>query len=84
MIRECNEELGLLVEVQYLSGVYYHSAYDSQAFIFRCEVDESAVIILSDEHTEFRFVAISALSAVQKARVLDCIEYTGSVVSRKF
>lgn len=84
LIRECREELGLSINVQYLSGVYYHSAYDSQAFIFRCEMDESALITLSDEHSEYRFVAISALSAVQKVRVCDCLEYSGAAVSRKF
>lgn len=84
LIRECQEELGLCINVQYLSGVYYHSSYDSQAFIFRCEIDKSAVITLSEEHSEYQFVAISSLSAVQKARVLDCIEFTGAVISRKF
>lgn len=38
LVRECQEELGLGVQVNYLSGVYYHSAYQSQAFIFRCEL----------------------------------------------
>lgn len=38
LVRECQEELGLSVRVNYLSGVYYHSAYQSQAFIFRCEL----------------------------------------------
>ena len=38
LVRECQEELGLSVQVNYLSGVYYHSAYQSQAFIFRCEL----------------------------------------------
>lgn len=84
LLRECREELGLSVEVQYLSGVYYHQHYDSQAFIFRCKIDESAQITLSDEHSEYRFVAISALSAVQKVRVSDCLEYSGAAVSRKF
>ena len=38
LVRECQEELGLSVRVNYLSGVYYHSTYQSQAFIFRCEL----------------------------------------------
>ncbi|MGI2199322.1 NUDIX hydrolase [Shewanella baltica] len=38
LVRECQEELGLSVRVNYLSGVYYHSAYQSQVFIFRCEL----------------------------------------------
>ena len=82
--RECYEELGVAVNVRYLSGVYYHQHYDSQAFIFKCELDENLRISLSTEHSAYRYCPLSALSAVQKARVLDCIEFDGSVVSRKF
>ncbi|MCJ8301057.1 MAG: NUDIX domain-containing protein [Pseudomonadales bacterium] len=34
--RECKEELGIQVQINYLSGVYFHSAFNSQAFIFCC------------------------------------------------
>lgn len=66
LLRECNEELGVLVEVTDLSVVYEHGAYQSQAFIFRCEIDKDTVIILSNEHSEYQFFAISTLPVVQK------------------
>ncbi|WOT05499.1 NUDIX domain-containing protein [Shewanella youngdeokensis] len=84
LIRECQEELGLTVTVNYLSGVYYHSAYNSQAFIFSCDINSDDSITLSSEHSQYQFVAISSLPKVQKARVNDCIQYHGVVVSCKF
>lgn len=85
LLRECQEELGLVVKVHYLSGVYYHSAYQSQAFIFRCELASAdAVIRLSHEHSEFAFHDIDTLSAVQQQRVKDCLNFQGVVISGKF
>ncbi|MFB2800661.1 NUDIX hydrolase [Shewanella seohaensis] len=85
LLRECQEELGLAVNVHYLSGVYYHSTYQSQAFIFRCEfASADAVIRLSPEHSEFAFHDIDTLSAVQQQRVKDCLNFNGIVVSAKF
>ena len=85
LLRECQEELGRAVNVHYLSGVYYHSAYQSQAFIFRCEfASADAVIRLSHEHSEFAFHDIDTLSAVQQQRGKDCLNFNGVVVSAKF
>lgn len=95
LVRECQEELGLSVRVNYLSGVCYHSAYQSQAFIFRCELllpevakdgveDEPLPIQLSHEHSAFAFHDIDTLSAVQQQRIKDCLNFNGVVVSAKF
>ena len=95
LVRECQEELGLSVQVNYLSGVYYHSAYQSQAFIFRCELllpdvaknvaeGEPLPIQLSHEHSEFAFHDIDTLSAVQQQRIKDCLNFNGVVMSAKF
>lgn len=95
LVRECQEELGLSVRVNYLSGVYYHSAYKSQAFIFRCELllpevakngveDEPLPIQLSHEHSAFAFHDIDTLSAVQQQRIKDCLNFNGVVMSAKF
>lgn len=95
LVRECQEELGLSVQVNYLSGVYYHSAYQSQAFIFRCELllpevakngaeGELLPIHLSHEHSEFAFHDIDTLSAVQRQRIKDCLNFNGVVMSAKF
>ena len=36
LFRECREELGCEVELDYLSGIYFHNAVTSHAFIFKC------------------------------------------------
>jgi len=85
LLRECQEELGLEVNIHYLSGVYYHSAYQSQAFIFRCVFASADELIrLSHEHSEFAFHDIDTLSAVQQQRIKDCLNFNGVVVSGKF
>lgn len=84
LIRECREELGAEVLINYLSGVYFHSAYNSQAFIFRCALPSSSEIILSHEHTEFRYANIADLGGIQQQRISDCLNYSGVVVSAKF
>ncbi|WP_024873595.1 NUDIX hydrolase [Tolumonas lignilytica] len=84
LIRECREELGADILIHYLSGVYFHSAYNSQAFIFRCELPSPSNIIPSHEHSEFRYTSISELSAVQQQRISDCLNFSGVVTSAKF
>lgn len=82
--RECMEELGCAVEIGPLTGVYYHGAYGSQAFIFRCALADAAHIALSDEHSEWRFVPRAELSPVQRRRVEECLAYDGIVRSAAF
>jgi 8-oxo-dGTP diphosphatase len=84
LLRECKEELGVEVVIQQLTGVYYHAAHHSHVFIFKCTLPESQLISLSDEHSEYRYTAITELSTVQRQRVEDCLAYQGVVVSRKF
>ncbi|MFT2090098.1 NUDIX hydrolase [Paraglaciecola sp. 2405UD69-4] len=84
LIRECAEELGCEIEIQYLSGVYYHSQHESQAFIFKCKIKKGATITLSDEHLEFKFFDIDELSDVQKRRVQECLGFDGYVQSARF
>lgn len=82
--RECLEELGLEISILYLSGIYYHKAYNSQACVFRCTISTNHPIILSDEHSEFRYFMLDELSPGQRERVLDCLSYDGKVKSRKY
>jgi len=84
LIRECREELNCDINIEYLSGVYYHSAYNSQAFIFKCALKNGAQIELSSEHTDYRYSALESLSKVQRIRVSDCLNYSGATVSAKF
>jgi 8-oxo-dGTP diphosphatase len=82
--RECLEEIGCEIDTKYLSGVYYHSAYNSQAFIFRCEITQESDIKLSSEHTEYKYASIESMSKVQQRRIKECLEFSGSVASAKF
>lgn len=82
--RECLEEIGCEVNVKYLSGVYFHRAYNSQAFIFRCEIPRSSNIQLSSEHTEYRYAVFESMSVVQQRRIKDCLAFNGNVASAKF
>ncbi|WP_374348336.1 NUDIX hydrolase [Chitinimonas sp.] len=82
--RECGEELGCEVEIGPLTGVYYHSAVGSQAFIFRAYLADSSRIVLSDEHSAWRYVPLDELSAVQRRRVEECLAYSGLVRSAAF
>jgi len=82
--RECREELGVDIDVGPLTGVYYHSTYRSQAFIFRCQLPPDAAIALSTEHSEWQYFALDTLSPVQQRRVRECLAYDGTVRSAAF
>ncbi|ENU57189.1 NUDIX domain-containing protein [Acinetobacter sp. RIT698] len=84
LIRECQEELGCDVSIEYLSGVYYHAAVNSHAFMFRCTLQNDQSINLSDEHSEYRWFDFDQLSTVQKIRIEDCFHFDGQVKSRAF
>lgn len=82
--RECLEELGKMIEIINLTGVYFHSKFNSQVFIFICEFTDDSNICLSKEHSEYSYFNFDDLSEVQKIRVNDAIEFSGNVISRKF
>jgi 8-oxo-dGTP diphosphatase len=82
--REFQEKLGCSVTVNYLSGVYFHRAYQSQAFIFRCELPQGSKIHLSDEHSEYAYIAVTELSTIQQQRVNQCLAFSGVVCSAAF
>jgi 8-oxo-dGTP diphosphatase len=82
--RECREELGAEVGIQYLSGVYSHARVRSHAFIFRCDLSHGAAIVLSGEHTAMAYVEPESLAPVQRRRVLECLQFTGAVRSASF
>jgi 8-oxo-dGTP diphosphatase len=81
--RECEEELGQRIRVVHLTGVYYHRVHNSHAFIFRAELPSEAVIV-SREHSAFRYFSIRELSHVQRRPVEDCLVFNGQVISAKF
>lgn len=84
LLRECREELGREVVIDYLSGVYYHRVYTSHVFIFRAHFADTRPITLSAEHSELGYFHLESLSPVQLQRVRDCLEFSGRVHSAKF
>lgn len=84
LVRECFEELNLKVKILYLSGVYYHHEFNSHTFIFRCEIFDLKNIKLSSEHLEYRYFKIEQLKPMQRKRILDCINFNGTVKSAAF
>lgn len=84
LVRECQEELGVAVTLHHLTGVYYHSRYQSQVFIFRVSLAEDAAIQLSAEHSDFAYINVRDLSPVQRQRVQECLDYQGVVKSAAF
>ena len=83
MERECWEELGRKINVICLTGVDHHKVHNSHVFIFRAELC-SGPIVLSPEHSQFRYFALEELGAVQRKRVEDCLQFKGEVASAKF
>ncbi|WP_444891873.1 NUDIX hydrolase [Microbulbifer sp. TRSA001] len=84
LVRECHEELGKEVQIEYLSGVYYHNAYNSHVFIFRAHFTSGGSCVLSDEHSHWAYFPLDRLSEVQRHRVEDCLSFNGIVRSAKF
>ncbi|WP_444915670.1 NUDIX hydrolase [Microbulbifer sp. TRSA007] len=84
LVRECHEELGREVRIEYLSGIYYHSAFNSHVFIFRAHFVKESDYILSDEHSQWAYFPLHRLSQVQRHRVEDCLTFSGIVRSAKF
>jgi 8-oxo-dGTP pyrophosphatase MutT (NUDIX family) len=84
LLRECLEELSCNITVQYLSGVYYHRAFDSQAFIFRCQINPNSQIRLSNEHIDYKYAPLDTMSVMQRLRVEQCLAFNGKVTSAKF
>jgi mutator protein MutT len=84
LLRECREELGIEVQDVVLTGFYYHSRLNAQVGIFRCSIPKGSEIILSSEHSEYKWMHLSELSEVHRIRVLDAMEYQGQVASRVF
>ncbi|MBK0064927.1 MULTISPECIES: NUDIX hydrolase [unclassified Acinetobacter] len=82
--RECEEELGLIVRVDYLSGLYLHTDINAHVSIFRCHLPDQAQIQLSHEHSEYAFFTIEELSLLQKRRVQDSLDFNGQVIFRAF
>lgn len=82
--RECLEELGVVVSVESLTGLYYHREFNSQVCIFRCAIEDIGSIQLSKEHTEYRFTGIESLGEVQRTRVRNAMNIDATISAQVF
>lgn len=82
--RECREELGINVKVEGLTGIYYHSKYNSQVCIFRCSIPENNIVSLSNEHTDYKYFDVSDITEIQRIRVEDAKKYNAEIGYRSF
>lgn len=84
LLRECREEIGCAVTIRYLSGVYYHRAFNAHACIFRCQLPPGAEIRLSAERCDYRWARLDELKPFQRRRVEDCLAFDGQARSASF
>ena len=79
LLRECKEELGCDINIEYLSGVYFHKEHDSYVFIYKGSLREGKSVQLSSEHSDYLYTKIDDLSDIQRQRVNDCLNFDGKV-----
>ncbi|OGT45868.1 MAG: NUDIX hydrolase [Gammaproteobacteria bacterium RIFCSPHIGHO2_12_FULL_41_20] len=84
LVRECKEELGVDIKILYMSGIYFHHIHNTHACVFRCEMPKDSPIILSTEHSEYRYFSLEEMNEVQRQRVQDCLQFDGTIKSAKF
>jgi 8-oxo-dGTP diphosphatase len=84
LFRECKEELGREIKINYLSGVYFHANHHSHAFVFRCEFSDNLPIELSSEHSAYQYLSASELTYSHIQKIADCLNYNSITVSNKF
>jgi len=84
ILRECREELGVDIDIEAFTGLYYHSEFNAQVGIFRCQIPKTASISFGPEHSEYAWFALSEISGVQSLRVRNAIQYGSTIASHAF
>lgn len=82
--RECHEELGVEIEIEAFTGLYYHKEFNAQVGIFRCKLPDGGSICLSEEHSEYAYFALDGLSEAQRIRVSDAYRNHGNISTAAF
>jgi 8-oxo-dGTP diphosphatase len=83
VMRECQEELGVTVSVEGLTGLYYHANISAYVAIFRCRI-LAGEIRLSHEHNEYRWVPMADLPDRIRKAAEDALDSTGATVVHTF
>lgn len=80
--RECREELGVEVEIEALTGLYYQEGSSAYVAIFRCRLVEER-LALSHEHTEYRWTEVGELPTRTGLMVADAVQHAGETAVRR-
>lgn len=80
--RECLEELGVEVEVEAFTGMYYHEKSAAYVAVFRCRL-AGGPLRLSHEHAEYRWLDPEALTDRIRPMVDDALNFTGTTTVRR-
>lgn len=80
--RECREELGVPVEIEGLTGMYYHERSSAYVAVFRCRLAGEQVQ-LSHEHAEYRWLEPERLNDRVRPMVEDALRFTGRTTVRR-
>lgn len=80
--RECREELGVAVETEGLTGMYYHERSAAYVAVFRCRL-AGGPVTLSHEHAEYRWIEPERLNDRVRSMVEDALRFTGTTTVRR-
>lgn len=80
--RECQEELGVPVEIEALTGIYYAEFSAAYVAVFRCRL-AGGELKLSHEHAEYRWLEPSQLNPRIRPMVADALRFTGTTLVRR-
>lgn len=83
VVRECQEELGLTVTVEALTGLYYHQDISAYVAVFRCRMP-AGTIRLSHEHTQYRWAEVATLPVRLRTSAADALAPGGGTAVRSF
>ncbi len=83
VIRECREELGVQVEIEAMTGMYYHANISAYVGIFRCRI-VSGEVGLSHEHNALKWAPPAGLPERLRVMAEDALRYGGTPALRTF
>ncbi|MFZ5815733.1 MAG: NUDIX hydrolase [Bacillota bacterium] len=80
--RECQEELGVPVEIEGFTGMYYHEPSSAYVAVFRCRL-VGGPLRLSHEHVEYRWLAPGELDERIRPMAEDALRFAGTTAVRR-
>lgn len=82
VVRECREELGVEVQIEAYTGMYYHEKSSAYVAVFRCR-PTGGEIRLSHEHSEHAWLGPDQLNDRIRLMVEDALRFNGTTIIRR-